>query len=220
MLRAKLSAILRKNGKFSLLNNIRKQNPNPFILDIGCGNESVIKTKSIIPNCFYVGIDIYQKNHEQFSKADKMYFTKPEKFADKLTEIPYKFDVVISSHNLEHCNNRSKTFRTMLSKIKKYGFLYLSFPCEQSVHFPSRRGTLNYCDDKTHVYPPPSFQKLIIELKEKKFQILYSSQRYRPWILFICGLFIEVVSFLLNKTMRGTWELYGFESIIVAQKRK
>ena len=62
----------------------------------------------------------------------------------------------------------------MLDSLKIGGLIYLSFPCEKSVNFPKREGTLNYFDDKTHQGMPPKFQALTDELKNNNFEIIFS----------------------------------------------
>ena len=52
--------ILKPNGK---INFLKKMNQTSTILDVGCGNNSPLITKTILPKSFYVGIDI--ENHNQ-----------------------------------------------------------------------------------------------------------------------------------------------------------
>ena len=51
------------------------------------------------------------------------------------------------------------------------------------------------------------------------FEIVFSADGYSPIILRIYGFLIEPISKLRNLVMVGTWELYGFESIIWAKKK-
>ena len=80
-------------------------------------------------------------------------------------------------------------------------------------------GSLNYFDDITHKPPPPDFKSIIETLKLNEFDIEFSTNRYRPFLLSLVGLLLEPFSFLRQKVLRGTWELYGFESIIHAKKQ-
>lgn len=76
------------------------------VLDVGCGNNSVTSVKSCCPDCYYIGIDVGDYNLDPNAKLqmDEYYVVSPEKFADKLRDFKNSIDVVISSHNLEHCD--------------------------------------------------------------------------------------------------------------------
>jgi hypothetical protein len=106
----------------------------------------------------------------------------------------------------------------MMTVLKVGGRMYLSFPSEASVGFPSRSGCLNYYDDTTHKGGPPDFEAITDILLERGFSILYSARRYRPPLFWTLGLISEPLS-KGRVRMQGTWEYYGFESIIWAQKR-
>ena len=107
----------------------------------------------------------------------------------------------------------------MLKVLRSNGLFYISFPSEKSVTFPRRFGTLNYYDDDTHLDSPPKFDDIISALNRAGFDILFSSKRYQPFILYWVGFFLEPLSRLKSKIFVGTWEYYGFESIIWARKR-
>jgi hypothetical protein len=106
----------------------------------------------------------------------------------------------------------------MCKALKENGTLYLAFPCENSVNFPHRRGTLNFFDDKTHNKIIP-YQFTIDTLKQEGLEIVFTRKRYRPLLLSFLGLLFEPLSFLLKKTINGgTWALYGFETVIIGRK--
>ena len=65
---------------------------------MGCGNDSPILIKKILPNCFYYGIDINMDtiSSESIEIADQIKTAKPSEFHKVIEEIPEKFDVVLS----------------------------------------------------------------------------------------------------------------------------
>ncbi|NNN19522.1 MAG: methyltransferase domain-containing protein [Acidimicrobiaceae bacterium] len=205
----------RKNGKTDFLS---KLNSNSSILDVGCGNNSPFCTKQILPDCIYTGLDVGDYNQTKPLLADNYVITTPQNFSKEIAKFSKAFDAVISSHNLEHCDDREMTLTAMLEALKIGGKLYLSFPCEQSVNFPQRGGTLNYYDDSTHKLSPPNFNETLSYIKRKGFEIVYAERNYSPKILSLVGRACEPLSKLRNKNMTGTWEYYGFESIIIAEK--
>lgn len=207
--------VLRPRGKVSFLS---KLNPQSKILDVGCGNNSPFRVKQIIPNCEYTGIDIGDYNQFKPNLADNYIVVSSNNFTNKISKLSNSFDAVLSSHNLEHCDDRDGTFKAMLSSLKIGGQIFISFPCEESIKFPKRYGTLNYFDDDTHKFSPPNFSKLIEDLKISNFEVVFSTKRYKPPILWIMGLLLEPLSAHQKKVLRGTWEYYGFESIIWAKK--
>jgi SAM-dependent methyltransferase len=208
---------LRPNARVDFLS---KLSLSSFILDVGCGNNSSFRTKNILPCCNYTGIDIGDHNQSKPMMADKYIITAPEDFHIEISKFSNQFDAVISSHNLEHCNDREKTLDAMLNSLKINGKIYISFPCEESIDFPSRKGTLNYRDDPTHKFNPPCFLDILSQIEAHGFKIEYAIKKYSPKILYCIGLLLEPFSIFSNKLMKGTWELYGFESIVIARKIK
>lgn len=116
------------------------------ILDVGCGNDSVSSIKKICPNCYYIGVDIgdYNLGKDTKSKMDEYHIVSPENFANKLEEFIGSIDVVISSHNIEHCNEPYQVLKNMVLDLKPGGSIYLSFPSEASVTFPNRGGYFKF----------------------------------------------------------------------------
>lgn len=207
----------RRKGKFSFLNKIPK---NSKILDVGCGNNSAFKVKTFLPNSYYVGIDIcdYNNKNDVDKYADKYILTNPSEFVETIDSLSVEFDAIISSHNLEHCNDRFGTLNAIIDKLKDGGKLYLSFPSEKTINFPKRDGCLNYYDDPTHKNSPPDYSFILEMMKEKSLNILFSTRSYRPFVLCFIGYFTNLISKCTKKVIFGVWEWWGFESIIVAQK--
>jgi ubiquinone/menaquinone biosynthesis C-methylase UbiE len=210
--------IFRPKGLFSFLKKYKANGKK--ILDVGCGNDASFNIKSRFPKSYYVGIDIGDYNLTKPNLADEYLITQRENFDKSIKDLGNIFDIVISSHNLEHCDDKYATLNSMLSVVKDGGYIYIAFPCEKSITFPSRRITLNYYDDTTHQQKPPEFMNVLKALNDNYFDIKFKTRSYRPLILTIIGFFQEPLSVFLKKNLQGTWALYGFETIIWAQKRK
>lgn len=211
-----IASILKRRGKHAFVRHL------PYgarLLDVGCGNNSPYSIKLQRPDIYYVGIDVGDYNQTKPNLADEYIVTTPETFPGKIANFGEKFDAVISAHNLEHCYAPDEVIAAMAAVLRPEGRLYLSFPCEKSVEFPSRiGGTLNYYDDPTHRGEPPCFNEVIKKLKNCECDMLITQQYYRPLLMWFLGCIEEPLSRYLGKVLFGTWSFYGFESVIWAKK--
>jgi SAM-dependent methyltransferase len=190
------------------------------VMDVGCGNDSSYNIKTIFPRFTYTGIDVGDYNETKPRLADHYIVVPPVEFADAIGNFKGSFDAVVSSHNLEHCDEREKTLHNMLDAVKFGGRLYLSFPTEASIDFPHRKRTLNYYDDDTHKDVPPRFADVLRIMGEHGFTVEQALPRYRPAVLWLLGLLQEPIARRRNDILQGTWAFYGFESIIWARKTR
>ena len=218
MIEAYLRALVhlfRTKGKIYFIKSLKK---SASLLDVGCVNDSPSICKALRPDIYYVGMDIGYYNHSKNLNyvADEYILTAPDMFSNTIVNMQNKFDAIISSHNLEHCNAPNSVLQAMLRALKPGGRIYLSFPSEASISFPKRRG-LNFFDDSTHKNILPLSDVLEV-IKSEEFTIDIVAERNRPKILNLIGLVLEPLSIVCGKVMIGTWELYGFESIIWATK--
>ena len=218
-LHARLAHVLKRRGKAAFLGAVA---PAGKVLDVGCGNDSPLRFKATRPDIHYIGLDIgdYNQSASPSLVADSYIVTSPERFATEIRSFSGQLEAVVSSHNLEHCNEPEAVLEAMVAALKAGGTLFIAFPCEESVHFPSRpHGCLNFHDDSTHRIPP-DFRKVCALLESHGMRIDFASKRYRPKLLFALGLVLEPLGALLGRAMPAgsTWALYGFESIIWATR--
>jgi SAM-dependent methyltransferase len=206
---------LRPYWKYDFL---EKMKPGEKLLDVGCGNDSPYRYKTMFPQIHYTGLDVGDYNQKHPILADEYIVCQPADFASEISKRENSFDFILSSHNLEHCLDREETLNAMMSALRPGGRIYLAFPSEASTSFPRRGGTLNYFDDKTHLGTPPNFNKIINHFKDSGFRIDFNDSQYRPQPLRTIGRFLEKNSIVKNHVLMGTWEYYGFESIIWATK--
>ena len=52
----------------------------------------------------------------------------------------------------------------------------------------------------------------------RKILKFFFKKRYRPIVFFLIGLILEPISIITKRCLKGTWELYGMETIIHAKK--
>ena len=213
-----LKKILEPRHNINNFLNLIKQGGS--LLDVGCGNNSPYKIKSRHPDIIYTGIDVGDYNQIKPNLADNYIVVEPDRFAQAISEMPERFDALISSHNLEHCNDRQNTLDSMIKALKPNGYMYLSFPTEESINFPGpRKGTLNYYDDPTHKDIPPGFNETLDTLKKNNMEILFASKSYKPLLLRLLGFMLEWKSKKDKEVKYSTWAYWGFEAIIWAKKK-
>lgn len=122
------------------------------LLDIGCGNHSASLAKNWFPKCRYYGLDhgIYNNDKYDFDLMETFYDVDLSSSA--MEEIPDElFDVIILNHVIEHLPNGLNVLKEVTGKLKPGGKLYVEFPSVKSLSLPNMKGTLNFCDDNTHV---------------------------------------------------------------------
>ena len=107
--------IFRRKGLYSFLSRAPRDSA---ILDVGCGNDSSYKIKTIFPKFSYTGLDVSSYRQTKPILADRYIVVSPENFHQGIASFGPVFDCVISSHNLEHCDNRELTLSAMLGAVK------------------------------------------------------------------------------------------------------
>ena len=189
------------------------------VLDVGCGNDSPRVFKATRPDLHYVGLDVgdCRQPVDPRSFADEYVIVEPQDFRDAIEDFGPRFDGIVSSHNLEHCDDPDGVVLAMAKALAPGGQLYLAFPTAASKKFPSRKGCLNFFDDPTHTRVP-DYQKVCKLLSEAGLEIDFNREPYRPPLKFVLGLGLEPISALRAKVMPGTWALYGFEAVIWARR--
>jgi SAM-dependent methyltransferase len=191
---------------------------NAKLLDVGCGNSSPERVKRQRPDLYYIGLDICDYNQQNPRKyANEYLIVEPQDFCNAIEGMAGKVDGIISAHNIEHCYEPERALEAMLNALRPGGRLYMTFPSEESVHYPSRTGSLNFYDDPTHSNVP-NWKNILQNIRQEGFEITFAQKRFRPLPLWVVGLLIEPISRARHKVMPGTWALYGFESKIEARR--
>lgn len=216
VVRHALATWLRPRGKLAFLKSLPRA---AQVLDVGCGNNSPRDAKILRPDLVYTGLDVGNYNQQgSIRYADAYVLVSPADFANAISAHAGQMDALVSSHNLEHCDEPAAVLAAMVAALRPGGRIYLAFPCEQSVRFPRRRGSLNFYDDATH-RQVPEWERVLATLRELGVTLTYACPRYRPGLPAAVGLALEPLAWMLGRSMPGgfTWALYGFESVLWGQ---
>jgi len=214
-----LSFIQKRTPKFYYLQ--RSFGQKKFsLLDVGAGNHSASKTKTLFPNCEYSGIDL----NRHFNNDEKDFAVMKAFYEMDLTRLRFEqipdnhFDFIRMTHIIEHLHNGDQVIKGLLPKLKRDGYIYIEYPGEKSTRLPSMQGTLNFYDDPTHVRIY-STKELNALLRNGNCRILSSGTR-RSWIFLFSTPFRVIGNLLRGKKPQGNmlWDLLGFAEFVFAQK--
>lgn len=190
------------------------------LLDVGAGNRSASKTKSVFPDIRYYGLDLDRNTNyapEDFEQMIAFYELDLTKL--DYSQIPDQyFDYINMAHVIEHLYNGEQVLPLLLKKLKPGGYMYIEYPGEKSTHLPSMHGTLNFKDDSTHVrvYSVPELTQIF---EQNGCQVLSSGTR-RNWYYILAMPFRIIVGFLKNGKLQGNhfWDLLGFAEFLYVKK--
>lgn len=208
--------------KFYFITKNKQKNQKLNILDIGCGGNSPIETKFVFPNSRYVGIDRdfnYHNNEISINTIDKKIRFDLNSNIDFLKKklINESFDIIIFNHTIEHTYNGIEILKLVSNRLKSQGCIYIEFPSIRSLALPSMKGTLNFCDDKTHlrIY---SIQEIANTLLLNDCRVLKGGKRLNLFSLFLMPIRL-INCLILKKSPAGAfWDLLGFADYVFASK--
>lgn len=185
------------------------------LLDVGCGNHSVRQAKRWFPNCEYYGIDhgTYNNDSEDFQLMTE--FFDLDLTVDTLGTVNDKyFDVIIVNHVIEHLSNGEHLLSRLPKKLRPGGRIYIEFPGARSLSLPSMSGTLNFCDDPTHIR--------VYDVKEVANILLANGCRIikggvrRDWSRIILFPVLLARGIFKNNIAGSFWDITGFAEYVYA----
>lgn len=197
----------------------RRHGERPFrLLDVGAGNHSASVTKLWFPNCHYAGVD----RDRNYNNDERDFAAMDEFFELDLTRLEFgaipdaSYDVLLLSHVIEHLANGDEVLRALAAKLKPGGMMVVEFPGPRSLRLPSKKGTLNFHDDDTHVRVFDAREVARI-LRGCGLEVVKAGTR-RDWR----GVLLLPVFALRAKQKHGYvpggvfWDLFGFADEVVA----
>ncbi|HTV15202.1 MAG TPA: class I SAM-dependent methyltransferase [Acidobacteriaceae bacterium] len=215
-------------AKFACLNKFsyarrRLSAEHPEILDIGCGNHSPTLTKHWFPGCRYSGADIQQYNNsaEDLAAIDTFYPVGID--GSGYAAIPRDhFDLVILHHVIEHMPDPKPILRTLCSVLKPGGYMWIAFPSPRSLSLPpAAQGTLQFCDDDSHVYVP-DIREVSNILLANDVSVRHAGTSRDPVRTLVGAAMLPWALLRWMSTgklhARGLWYILGFEDHVFGQR--
>jgi SAM-dependent methyltransferase len=189
------------------------------LLDIGCGNHSATSTKRYFPNCRYHGLDKGNYNNDDADFAAMEKFYQVDLASGDLSCLPDSFfDVIICSHVIEHLRNGLEVIGTLASKLARGGKIYVEFPSVASLNLPSMAGTLQFCDDPTHVRLY-SVLEVCNALLDGGLRIVAAGRRRDAMMTWLFPLYFAAGIWRYGKvTSFGLWDPLGFADFVYAER--
>ncbi|HLP41056.1 MAG TPA: methyltransferase domain-containing protein [Fibrobacteria bacterium] len=195
-----------------------------LLLDVGCGNHSAAKALRYFPKCRYHGLDRsrdYNNDASDFAKMEA--FHEVDLSRGDLSMVPEgQFDIVLFAHVIEHLRNGLEVLGALTGKLKSGGKIYVEFPGPRSLTLPSAVGTLNFCDDPTHVrvYDLKDVANVLLAAD---MRILKAGTRRDPvkLAMFPAGLALNLARSAFGMPLTtdgGMWDGLGFAEFVYARK--
>jgi SAM-dependent methyltransferase len=188
-------------------------------LDVGCGNHMPRATKRRFPKWRYHGLDRADYNVDAADKAAMTAHYAVDLESENLSTLPDEyFDIIVMSHVIEHLRNGLEVLAALTEKLKPGGRLYVEFPSARSLALPSMKGSLNFCDDPTHVrvYGVRELSNLLLA---RGFRIVKAGRR-RYWARVILFPVIVPLKLILRGRLEAGdfWDVAGFADFVFARK--
>jgi len=190
------------------------------LLDVGAGNHSASKIKSVFPHCEYHGIDLEREYNNSASDFELMSgFYEMDLTKLDMSSIPDNyFDGLWVVHVIEHLYNGDEVIKHLLPKLKSGGYIYLEYPGIKSTKLPSMHGSLNFKDDETHVRVY-RVAELKLLLENNGCQMIKGGTRRNGWFILAMP-FRIILNWIRGKRLQGNifWDLLGFAEYVWAKK--
>jgi SAM-dependent methyltransferase len=180
-------------------------------------------TKHWFPDCDYSGVDIQRYNIDEHDDAamDSFYLVGAD--GSGYDSIPNNtYDFVVLHHVIEHMRNPAPVLAGLCRKLKPGGYIWIAFPSLRSLSLPpATEGTLQFCDDDSHVYLP-DIREVSNILLANEVTVLHAGKT-RDVVRSLIGIAVLPLT-LIRRVLTGKlsamglWYLLGFEDHVFGRR--
>lgn len=186
---------------------------NGRLVDIACGNSAYPEAVSRICDTAFIGVDLSSAalresrrllSVSQRTRSDKdgesLCAGLVQGEASRLPLAPATFDVILSTHTLEHLSRDKETLEEFARILKKGGYLRLEVPNYKKQMLPIFRPLERRLDELGHLqeYRPADLIKLLSQCKFSIRQIYYRDFLL-SWLFFSVEEHLRPVIRLFNR---------------------
>jgi SAM-dependent methyltransferase len=187
------------------------------IVDAGGGPMDARKAKRLFAQCWYEGINIAElpPPGSEAHGYDRYHLLDLD--ATDLAFLPDRsYDLVVSSHTIEHLKDGLAVVERLCRKVKPGGRLYLEWPSVQSTTFPVRGLGLRFDDDPTHrkAYALDDVRRLV---EREGLRIERAGVR-RQWLrILLAPILVPYHSVRVRRpVLYDLWDITGFANSLRA----
>jgi hypothetical protein len=180
------------------------------IVDAGGGPQDALKAKRLFARCWYEGINIEDLPLSRASSGYDRYHLIDLDETD-LSFLPDgSYDLVVSSHTIEHLKDGPATVARLCAKVGAGGLLYLEWPSIESISVPIRGRGLRFDDDGTHrqTYALDEIRALV---ESHGLQVEFARPR-RQWLrVILAPILVPYHSVRFRRlVLYDLWDITGF----------
>jgi hypothetical protein len=174
------------------------------------------------PSRLYHGVDIAEPTSDALRHVDE--FFRLDLTTTDFSQIRDDFyDAILMSHVVEHIMNGESVIRALAAKLKPGGVMFVEFPSVRSLGLPSGTGTLQFCDDETHVRVY-EISEVANAMLSAGLTVVKAGTR-RDWVriaLAPAAIPLQIRTLIATGHLhaRGLWDILGFASFVVAIRKR
>jgi SAM-dependent methyltransferase len=189
------------------------------VVDAGAGPQDALKAKRLFAECWYEGVNIAELPNStgELASYDRYYLVDLD--ASDLSFLPDRsYDLVVSSHTIEHLERGLAVVGRLCEKVRPGGFLYLEWPSVESEGFPIRGLGLRFDDDPSHrqTYALAEVRGLV----ESQGLRVQFARRRRQWLRILLSPTLVVYHTLRagKPVLYDLWDVTGFAYSLRARR--
>ncbi len=181
------------------------------IVDAGGGPQDALKAKRLFGQCWYEGINIEDLPPSSTESHGYDRYHLVDLDGTDLSFLPDRsYDLVVSSHTIEHLRDGAVVVTRLCAKVGPGGFLYLEWPSLESVTFPIRGLGLRFDDDGTHrhTYGLDEIRALV----ERQGLRVEFARRRRQWLrMLLAPILVGYHTLRFRRiVLYDLWDVTGF----------